>query len=161
MGDAVQHHIMISADADEIAAAMPCCWRRICNNGGYRARHAVPALHGVPDRMRDPRLAISPARRGAGTPGKARSPARRLPAGLRRADGSIRDLPARPQGRERHDENITVGRMREVLGADHRRARAAGAPGLRQGRDIAASRGIIIADTKFEFGRTARLAASC
>jgi phosphoribosylaminoimidazole-succinocarboxamide synthase len=54
-----------------------------------------------------------------------------------------------------HDENITVGRMREVLGAEvtaelEKLTRAV----YGKGRDIAASRGIIIADTKFEFGRT-------
>lgn len=53
-----------------------------------------------------------------------------------------------------HDENITVERMREVVGA----ADAATLEGLarrvyERGRDIAATRGIVIADTKFEFGR--------
>jgi phosphoribosylaminoimidazole-succinocarboxamide synthase len=53
-----------------------------------------------------------------------------------------------------HDENITVGRMREVLGAEvtaelEKLSRAV----YGRGRDIAVSRGIIIADTKFEFGR--------
>ncbi len=55
-----------------------------------------------------------------------------------------------------HDENITVARMAEVVGADaaatlERLARLVYA----RGRDIAAGRGIIIADTKFEFGRQA------
>ena len=53
-----------------------------------------------------------------------------------------------------HDENITRTRMREVIGA-------AAATELERlsmhvysmGRDMAAKRGIIIADTKFEFGR--------
>jgi len=54
-----------------------------------------------------------------------------------------------------HDENITVGRMREILGADvtaelERLTRAV----YTKGRDVALERGIIIADTKFEFGRT-------
>jgi phosphoribosylaminoimidazole-succinocarboxamide synthase len=52
-----------------------------------------------------------------------------------------------------HDENITVGRMRTIVGDEHART-------LEQltrqvyahGRDHAATRGIIIADTKFEFG---------
>jgi phosphoribosylaminoimidazole-succinocarboxamide synthase len=52
-----------------------------------------------------------------------------------------------------HDENITVAQMRAVLGAEtaselERLARRVYA----RGRDIAAERGIIIADTKFEFG---------
>jgi phosphoribosylaminoimidazole-succinocarboxamide synthase len=54
-----------------------------------------------------------------------------------------------------HDENITVGRMREILGADvtaelERLTRAV----YTKGRDVALEHGIIIADTKFEFGRT-------
>ena len=55
-----------------------------------------------------------------------------------------------------HDENITVARMREIVGADaaatlERLSRAVYA----LGRDVALGRGIIIADTKFEFGRDA------
>jgi phosphoribosylaminoimidazole-succinocarboxamide synthase len=54
-----------------------------------------------------------------------------------------------------HDENITVGRMREILGAEvtaelERLTRLV----YTYGRDAALKRGIIIADTKFEFGRT-------
>jgi phosphoribosylaminoimidazole-succinocarboxamide synthase len=55
---------------------------------------------------------------------------------------------------EGHDENITVERMRSVIGAPwtgelERLSREV----YEAGRDIAAERGIIIADTKFEFGR--------
>jgi phosphoribosylaminoimidazole-succinocarboxamide synthase len=53
-----------------------------------------------------------------------------------------------------HDENITIARMREILGDDvaqrlERMTRAV--YGL--GEKISLDRGIIIADTKFEFGR--------
>ena len=53
-----------------------------------------------------------------------------------------------------HDENITIGRMREALGAPaaaelERLTRMV----YEHGRDLAATRGIIIADTKFEFGQ--------
>ena len=53
-----------------------------------------------------------------------------------------------------HDENITVDRMRATIGAEaaatlERLTRLV----YERGRDIAAERGIIIADTKFEFGR--------
>jgi phosphoribosylaminoimidazole-succinocarboxamide synthase len=53
-----------------------------------------------------------------------------------------------------HDENITIARMRETLGDDD----AATLETLSRkvyetGRAIAEKRGIIIADTKFEFGR--------
>ena len=52
-----------------------------------------------------------------------------------------------------HDENITIAQMRSTIGA----APAATLERLsrlvyERGRDIAAERGIIIADTKFEFG---------
>lgn len=55
---------------------------------------------------------------------------------------------------EGHDENITVDRMRSVIGAQsaaelERLSREV----YEAGRAIAAERGIIIADTKFEFGR--------
>ena len=55
-----------------------------------------------------------------------------------------------------HDENITVTRMREVIGTDatttlETMTRAVYA----KGEAIARARGIIIADTKFEFGRDA------
>jgi len=53
-----------------------------------------------------------------------------------------------------HDENITIGRMREVLGAEvtadlERLTRAV----YTRGRGVALQHGIIIADTKFEFAR--------
>jgi phosphoribosylaminoimidazole-succinocarboxamide synthase len=53
-----------------------------------------------------------------------------------------------------HDENITVARMREEVGAEataelERLTRAV----YERGRTVAETRGIIIADTKFEFGR--------
>ena len=52
-----------------------------------------------------------------------------------------------------HDENITIDRMRQEIGADaaetlERLTRLV----YERGRDVAAERGIIIADTKFEFG---------
>jgi len=55
---------------------------------------------------------------------------------------------------EGHDENITVDRMRSVIGAQsaaelERLSREV----YESGRAIASERGIIIADTKFEFGR--------
>ncbi len=54
-----------------------------------------------------------------------------------------------------HDENITFGHMREALGpALAERLRALSLEVYAIGRDQAANRGIIIADTKFEFGET-------
>ena len=55
-----------------------------------------------------------------------------------------------------HDENITIAQMRAIVGVEpaaelERASRNVYA----RGRDVAADRGIIIADTKFEFGRDA------
>ncbi len=55
---------------------------------------------------------------------------------------------------EGHDENITFGRMCEALGTDvATRLRDTSIELYRTGRELARRRGIIIADTKFEFGR--------
>jgi phosphoribosylaminoimidazole-succinocarboxamide synthase len=53
-----------------------------------------------------------------------------------------------------HDENITIDRVRDALGAPAaEELEALSRRVYERGRDIAAARGIIIADTKFEFGR--------
>jgi phosphoribosylaminoimidazole-succinocarboxamide synthase len=57
---------------------------------------------------------------------------------------------------EGHDENITVDRMRTVIGdAAAGELERLSREVYESGRRIAAERGIIIADTKFEFGRVA------
>jgi phosphoribosylaminoimidazole-succinocarboxamide synthase len=78
-----------------------------------------------------------------------------LPAGLRESDRLEPPIfsPATKEDAG-HDENITIERMRQILGADvtaelERLTRLV----YTRGRDVAAGRGIIIADTKFEFGR--------
>jgi phosphoribosylaminoimidazole-succinocarboxamide synthase len=54
-----------------------------------------------------------------------------------------------------HDENITLDRARDLIGADVAdHLRDASLELYAAGRDRAATRGIIIADTKFEFGKT-------
>ena len=54
---------------------------------------------------------------------------------------------------EGHDENITFGRMSEALGTDlANRLREISIELYKTGRELARKRGIIIADTKFEFG---------
>jgi phosphoribosylaminoimidazole-succinocarboxamide synthase len=54
-----------------------------------------------------------------------------------------------------HDENITFARTCEIVGAETaQRLRDASLSVYVGGRDRAAARGIIIADTKFEFGTT-------
>jgi phosphoribosylaminoimidazole-succinocarboxamide synthase len=55
-----------------------------------------------------------------------------------------------------HDENITRARMAETLGSDAaRELERLSLHIYALGRELAADRGIIIADTKFEFGRDA------
>ncbi len=77
-----------------------------------------------------------------------------LPAGLLESSPFARPIfsPA-TKAETGHDENITVAVMQERLGVDttaelERLARRL----YERGRDVAAARGIIIADTKFEFG---------
>jgi phosphoribosylaminoimidazole-succinocarboxamide synthase len=55
-----------------------------------------------------------------------------------------------------HDENITIARMGEIVGTDAARELERLSRAIYSfGRDTAAARGIVIADTKFEFGRDA------
>jgi phosphoribosylaminoimidazole-succinocarboxamide synthase len=78
----------------------------------------------------------------------------RLPAGLRESDRLEPPLfsPA-TKAESGHDENVTLDRMAAAIGRElTTRLRDASFAVYRAGRDHAASRGIIIADTKFEFG---------
>ncbi len=77
-----------------------------------------------------------------------------LPAGLRQADKLPEPVftPA-TKAVTGHDENISFARMVELVGADIAgRARDAALAVYRQAEEYARGRGIIIADTKFEFG---------
>jgi phosphoribosylaminoimidazole-succinocarboxamide synthase len=79
----------------------------------------------------------------------------RLPAGLQ--ESSRFDPPIfspATKAETGHDENITVARVRETIGAaDADRLETLSRQVYETGRAIAETRGIIIADTKFEFGR--------
>jgi phosphoribosylaminoimidazole-succinocarboxamide synthase len=151
LADIVSHH-MISADADEIVAAVPAL-------GGHRAAIAGRAMLC----RRGTVFPIECVVRGYITGSAWREYAKMgtlageaLPLGLKesgRLDPPI--FSPATKAESGHDENITVARMREILGADvtaelERLTRLVYA----RGRDIAEKRGIIIADTKFEFGRT-------
>jgi phosphoribosylaminoimidazole-succinocarboxamide synthase len=78
-----------------------------------------------------------------------------LPSGLResaRLDPPI--FSPATKAAEGHDENITIDRMRSLVGAPAaRQLERLSREVYEAGRTIAATRGIIIADTKFEFGR--------
>lgn len=78
-----------------------------------------------------------------------------LPVGLRESDPMERPTfsPA-TKAEEGHDENIPFSEVERTLGADTAaRLRDTSIALYKRGRDMAAEHGIIIADTKFEFGR--------
>ncbi len=151
LGGVVRHH-MISADADEIVAAVPAL-------GAHREQIAGRTMLC----KRGTVFPIECVIRGylSGSAWREYSKdgtlaGETLPAGLEesgRIDPPI--FSPATKAESGHDENITVGRMREILGADvtaelERLTRIV----YTNGRDVALANGIIIADTKFEFGRT-------
>lgn len=78
-----------------------------------------------------------------------------LPKGLRESDRLDPAIfsPA-TKAEQGHDENITIDRMRALIGASAAEQLETMSRRIYEaGRVIAAERGIIIADTKFEFGR--------
>jgi phosphoribosylaminoimidazole-succinocarboxamide synthase len=146
----VDHH-MISADADVIIDSVPAL-------DGHRAEIVGRA-------MLCRRAEVFPIEcviRGYITGSAWKEYAARgtlageaLPTGLRESDRLEPPIfsPA-TKAATGHDENITVGRMSEIVGGDvarelERLTRAV----YGRGREIAERRGILIADTKFEFGR--------
>ena len=152
LSDLVDHH-MISADADAIIAAVPAL-------DGHRTDLAGRA-------MLCRRAEVFPIEcviRGYITGSAWKEYAARgtlagemLPAGLRESDRLEPPIfsPA-TKAVTGHDENITVRRMAEIVGGDvarelERLTRAV----YGRGREIAETRGILLADTKFEFGRAA------
>lgn len=79
----------------------------------------------------------------------------RLPNGLRESEQLSEPIftPA-TKAEEGHDENIDESRMRLLIGADETETlRDTSLRLYKEASDYALSRGIIIADTKFEFGR--------
>jgi len=80
-----------------------------------------------------------------------------LPAGLRESDRFDPPVfsPA-TKAESGHDENVTFGRVEQSLGQGAARELKERSLSLyREAQEYAGSRGIIIADTKFEFGRDA------
>jgi len=145
------HHHMISADADKIV-------RQIPSLADHRAALAGRA-------MLCRRTDVFPVEcviRGylAGSAWKEYSSlgtlaGESLPDGLRESERLDPPLfsPA-TKAETGHDENITIARVAETVGPNNaaeleRLSRLV----YERGRSIAAPRGIIIADTKFEFGR--------
>jgi len=152
LDDVVKHH-MISADADEISAAVPALKPHraaiagramLCRRGTVFPIECVIRGYITGSAWRE-------YAKGGTLAGET------LPAGLKesgRLDPPI--FSPATKAESGHDENITVGEMKKVLGADvtaelERLSRLV----YTRGRDVALKHGIIIADTKFEFGRTA------
>jgi phosphoribosylaminoimidazole-succinocarboxamide synthase len=146
----VPHH-MISADADEIIGEVP-------KLKGHRADLLGRA-------MLCKRTTVFPIEcviRGyiSGSAWKEYAAQGTL-AGEKLAPGLLESVKLEPsifspatKAESGHDENITIGRMREILGDEvtgqlERMTRAVYA----LGEKISREHGIIIADTKFEFGR--------
>jgi phosphoribosylaminoimidazole-succinocarboxamide synthase len=151
LGDVVKHH-MISADADEIAAALPVLEPHraaiagramLCRRGTVFPIECVIRGYITGSAWRE-------YAKGGTLAGET------LPAGL--GESGRLDPPIfspATKAESGHDENITVTEMKKVLGAEvtaelERLTRLV----YLRGRDIALRQGIIIADTKFEFGRT-------
>jgi phosphoribosylaminoimidazole-succinocarboxamide synthase len=146
----VRHH-MLSADADEIVDAIPLL-------RGYRAALAGRAMLCRRAEVFPVECVIRGYLSGSAWKEYAASgtlAGERLPPGLRESERFDPPLfsPA-TKAETGHDENITVARMGEIVGTEaaaelERLTRAV----YERGRGIAAERGIIIADTKLEFGR--------
>lgn len=151
LGDIVANH-MITANADEIVAAVPALAAHrgeIVGRAMLCRRARVFPVECVVRGYISGSAWKEYSRHGtlAGEP---------LPKGLTESDRLPRPIfsPA-TKAEAGHDENITIARVREVIGPE----RAAELERLslaiyERGREIAAGRGILVADTKFEFGTT-------
>ena len=147
--DIVANHLL-SADADEIIGAVPLLRDRrneIVGRAMLCRRARVFPVECVVRGYISGSAWKEYSRHGtlAGEP---------LPEGLMESDRLPRPIfsPA-TKAEAGHDENITIARVREVVGPK----RAAELERLSlaiyaRGRSVAAERGIIVADTKFEFG---------
>jgi len=151
-GALVPHH-MLSADADEIAAAVPAlaaCRGALAGRAMLCVRTEVFPIECVVRGY----LSGSAWKEYSSTGTLAGEP---LPEGLVESDrfDPPRFSPA-TKAETGHDENIPVGEVRRRLGDEAANAlETLSRLVYARGRDLAAARGIIIADTKFEFGRDA------
>jgi phosphoribosylaminoimidazole-succinocarboxamide synthase len=151
-GSLVPHH-MLSADADEIAAAVPSlasCRSALAGRAMLCIRTEVFPIECVVRGY----LSGSAWKEYSAAGTLAGEP---LPSGLVESDrfDPPRFSPA-TKAETGHDENISIAEVRRRLGDDVANAlETLSRLVYARGRDLAASRGIIIADTKFEFGRDA------
>jgi phosphoribosylaminoimidazole-succinocarboxamide synthase len=150
LGGDVEHH-MLTADAGEIIAEVPALAAHRAELEGRamlcRRADVFPVECVVRGYLAG--SAWKEYRRSGTLAGET------LPAALReseRLDPAI--FSPATKAESGHDENITLAQMTRIVGAEvattlERLARLI----YERGRDIAARRGILIADTKFEFGR--------
>ena len=145
----VEHH-MISADADEIIAEVPELAPHKATIAGRSMLVKRARIFPIECVIRG-YLSGSAWKEYAATGTLA---GERLPPGLEESSLLEPALfsPA-TKAVSGHDENISVNRMRTVVGEDHaRELEAVTRLVYERGSALAAERGIIIADTKFEFG---------
>jgi phosphoribosylaminoimidazole-succinocarboxamide synthase len=149
LADIVGNH-MISADADAIIAAVPSL-------GAHRGEILGRAMLCRRARVFPVECVVRGYISGSAWKEYSRQgtlAGEPLPEGLTESDRLPRPIfsPA-TKAEAGHDENITIARVREVVGPE--RAAELERVSLaiyERGREIAAARGIIVADTKFEFG---------
>ena len=145
VADLLPNHVISVDPADLPAAAgpMPTAGRCSCaapSRSGWSASLAATssAVRGR----------VSGARHGAGPP---------MPAGMQRGGGSSPRRSSRPRRRPRngHDQPMTDAEAIDAVGEDiFGRLRDAALAIYERGAALAEARGIILADTKFEFGLT-------
>ena len=150
LGDLIPHHL-ITADAASIVAAVPALAPHRAALDGRAMLCVRTTVFPIECVVRG-YLSGSAWKeyRASGT-----LAGEELPAGLRESDAlePVRFSPA-TKAETGHDENIPVHEVARRLGAADADALEAMSRLLYAGgRDLAAARGIIIADTKFEFGR--------
>jgi len=149
----VMPHHCLTADAGEIVARVPALAAHRAQLAGRAmlARRATPVPFECVVRGYLSGSAWAEYRRSGTLAGEP------LPAGLgesQRLDPPI--FSPATKAEQGHDENVTLDHVARVLGrASAERLRSASLDLYEAGRAYAAQRGIVIADTKFEFGTAA------
>ncbi|MFZ5738223.1 MAG: phosphoribosylaminoimidazolesuccinocarboxamide synthase [Pseudomonadota bacterium] len=150
LGGVVPHH-MISADIDEIIDAVPTLQ-------GHRAALAGRTMLCKRTTVFPIECVIRGYITGSAWKEYAASgtlAGEKLAEGLQESERLVPPIfsPA-TKAETGHDENITIARMREIIGdEDAYTLESMTRAVYTQGEEIAREQGIIIADTKFEFGR--------
>ncbi len=151
LGSAVPHH-MITADTGEIVARVPVLIPHIDELAGRTMLCRRAEVFPVECVIRG-YLSGSAWKEYSATGTLA---AERLAPGLRESERFDQPLfsPA-TKAEEGHDANITIPQMKRIVGAAAAELERLTRLIYEFGREVAAERGIIIADTKMEFGRVA------